>query len=164
MFCSRGPPSSRRDRAVRHLHIPHPPPPPAAAARRRRNVHKWHHEYTTVVCLSSEHAHPVEFAAGNLLPLIVGPIAVRSHLFTVWMWVFLRIYVSVEEHCGFAFPWSPVRLLPFMATPDGHDFHHSHNVGVYASQFVFWDRVCGTDKAYLEHLRKKREGAAKKGE
>lgn len=139
------------------------PPRLPGITQRRRNVHKWHHEYTTVVCVSSEHAHPVEFVLGNLLPLIVGPMVLKSHLFTVWMWVVLRVFISLEEHCSYAFPFSPVRLLPFGTTPDGHDFHHSHNVGVYASMFIFWDRLCGTDKPFLEHLRKKRLAGATAG-
>lgn len=118
-------------------------------------MHKWHHEYTTCVAIASEHAHPMEFLAGNLLPLIAGPLLLRAHLYTVWSWLLVRIFISVEEHCGYSFPWSPARLLPFGATPDGHDFHHSQNVGMYASMFVFWDRLCGTDGAFCAHLRKK---------
>jgi sterol desaturase/sphingolipid hydroxylase (fatty acid hydroxylase superfamily) len=112
-------------------------------------IHKVHHEYTQNVVSASEHAHPVEFVVGNLLPVITPVILLRMHLFAAAVFTGVRIFVSAEEHCGYAFPWSPVRLLPFQASVEGHDFHHSHNVGVYASQFVWWDRLMGTDAHFL---------------
>lgn len=88
------------------------------------HVHKVHHQYTHPVTQASEHAHPLEFIFGNLVPVIVPAILLKMHLFTAAFWVGLRIFVSAEEHCGYAFPWSPVRLLPFQASVEGHDFHH----------------------------------------
>lgn len=123
-------------------------------------VHKWHHNYETVVGLSSEHAHPLEFVAGNLIPVIAGPLLLRAHAFTLFIWVGLRVLISIDEHCGFTFPFSPVRLLPWGASAEGHDYHHSANTGMYASQFVFWDRLCGTDKTHIEHLERKAAAAA----
>ena len=117
-----------------------------------RNIHKTHHEYNhdgTAVS-ASEHAHPLEFILGNLLPVITPLLLLRAHLFTGVLFVALRVFVSAEEHCGYEFPWSPVRLLPFQACVSGHDYHHSHNTGVYASQFVWWDRALGTDRAFLQ--------------
>jgi hypothetical protein len=46
------------------------------------HVHKVHHAYSSVIALSSEHAHPLEYAVGNLLPVTLGPLLLRSHLFT----------------------------------------------------------------------------------
>lgn len=114
------------------------------------HIHKVHHEYHHPIALSSEHAHPVEFILGNLLPVIAGPIITKAHMFTIWCWILLRIAVSIDEHCGYAFPWSPVRLLPFGATADGHDYHHTHNDGIFASQFVWWDWLCGTEGRFHE--------------
>jgi sterol desaturase/sphingolipid hydroxylase (fatty acid hydroxylase superfamily) len=115
------------------------------------HIHKVHHEYHHPIALSSEHAHPVEFFLGNLVPVIAGPILLRSHVFTTWMWILVRIAVSIDEHCGYTFPWSPVRLLPFGATTDGHDFHHAHNKdAIFASQYVWWDALCGTDRGFHE--------------
>ena len=82
------------------------------------------------------------------------------HLSTFAAWVALRIFISAEEHCGYSFPWSPARLLPFQATPASHDFHHSMNMGCFASQFTWWDRICGTDKAWVAHLRKQAAAGA----
>lgn len=114
-------------------------------------IHKIHHEYYHPITLSSEHAHPIEFLVGNLFPLITGPTLLRSHMFTLWFWILIRIAVSIDEHCGYTFPWSFVRLIPFGATVDGHDFHHNqNNDAIFASQFTWWDALCGTDKGFHE--------------
>jgi len=113
-----------------------------------KSIHSWHHEYTSVIALSSEHAHPVEFALGNLLPVITGPLLMRSHMFTLWAFVFLRVVVSHDEHCGFNLPWSPVRILPFGSSANAHAWHHRYFDGMYASQFSFWDSIFATDKGF----------------
>jgi sterol desaturase/sphingolipid hydroxylase (fatty acid hydroxylase superfamily) len=58
------------------------------------------------------------------------------------------VAVSHDEHCGFTFPWSPVRLLPFGSSAAAHAWHHSHTDGMYASQFSWWDSALGTDVAF----------------
>ena len=35
------------------------------------------------------------------------------HLFSLWAWLFIRLYQTVEAHSGYDFPWSPTKLLPF---------------------------------------------------
>jgi sterol desaturase/sphingolipid hydroxylase (fatty acid hydroxylase superfamily) len=146
-------------------------------------IHKIHHEYRQPVALASEHAHPLEFLLGNLAPVMAGPVAsmalayvtrrpdLAMHAAALWLWVVARVAVSVDEHCGYGFPWSPVRLLPGGASAGGHDWHHSDTRGMYASQFAFWDAVYGTDAVYKQFLDKKRmsrtarsEGGKGKGE
>ncbi len=87
---------------------------------------------------------------GNLIPVIAGPILLRAHAATICAWVLVRIAVSIDEHSGYSFPWSPVHLLPFGASADGHDYHHSHNDGIYGSQFAWWDALCGTEGRFHE--------------
>ena len=114
-----------------------------------KHVHSWHHAYTNVVGPASEHAHPFEYSIGNLLPVVVGPLLFKVHLYTWFSFLLVRVLVSIDEHSGFTVPWSPVRLLPFGATAEGHAWHHSHTDGMFASQFAWWDSLLGTDKAYL---------------
>lgn len=47
-----------------------------------RHIHSWHHAFKSVIALSSENAHPVEYAVGNLAPVTLGPLLLRSHAFT----------------------------------------------------------------------------------
>ena len=117
-----------------------------------RTIHKLHHEYESVIGAASEHAHPVEFVLGNLAPVIMGPLLCRAHGSTLLLFLALRIAVSVEEHSGLSVPFSPLRVSPWGAMAAGHAWHHSHVVGVFASQFSWWDTLLGTDKAFLEWL------------
>jgi sterol desaturase/sphingolipid hydroxylase (fatty acid hydroxylase superfamily) len=62
----------------------------------------------------------------------------------------LRVVETVDAHSGFRFPFSPFSLLPFQGGSERHFFHHSHNVGSFGSFFNYWDRITGTDRAFLE--------------
>ena len=115
-------------------------------------VHKTHHEYSSVIGIASEHAHPLEFVMGNLLPVITGPLLLRAHAATTILFLMLRLAVSVEEHSGFALPWSPLRCSPWGALAEGHAWHHTHTVGVFASQFGWWDAAFGTSAAFERWL------------
>ena len=82
-------------------------------------IHKTHHAFSYNTVLASENAHPVEFLLGNLNPVIIPALLFKFHLATFSLWILLRIFISAEEHCGYAFPWSPCRLLPFQASVEG---------------------------------------------
>lgn len=147
------------------------------------HVHKEHHKFHQPWALASEYAHPVEFLLGNIVPVIAGPRLLAHayeatgwahfmpHTFTIMAWMLVRIATSIDNHGGYAFPWSPVRLLPSWLglSTDAHDFHHSRNTGLYASQFTFWDWAMGTDRTYATWLAAQvqaatsAEGAAKGG-
>jgi sterol desaturase/sphingolipid hydroxylase (fatty acid hydroxylase superfamily) len=116
-----------------------------------KHIHKIHHEYNLPIALASEHAHPLEFMFGNGLPVIVGPQLTMCHSFTFSVWILIRIATSIDNHCGYAFPLSPVRLLPFGSTAEGHDHHHAKNDGMIASEFTIADvlfRSLGTFRGW----------------
>lgn len=114
-------------------------------------MHKVHHSYKTSIGLASEYAHPIEFVFSNAIPFSVGPMVCGMHYWTFFMWSLLRVGETVDGHSGYEFPWSPYRLLPFSGSSTAHDFHHSHNIGNYASFFTWWDRWMQTDRAFLRH-------------
>ena len=121
-----------------------------------RLVHRMHHEWRAPIVLASEHAHVLEYVISNGVPVIVGPLLLRAHTFTVAIFVLVRVATSVDNHCGFAFPWSPVRLLPFGATAESHDFHHSSvSTGVFSSQFALLDALFETFGAFPEWRRRR---------
>jgi len=126
-------------------------------------VHKVHHDYGSVVGAASEHAHPLEFLLGNLVPAIGGTLLLRPHAATTAAFLALRVAVSVEEHSGFAFDASPLRVSPWAALAAGHAWHHAHTDGVYASQFCWLDAACGTDAAFLKWLEREGGGRAAAG-
>mmetsp|Transcript_19393 Transcript_19393/g.42122 ORF Transcript_19393/g.42122 Transcript_19393/m.42122 type:complete len:314 (-) Transcript_19393:10561-11502(-) len=117
--------------------------------------HKKHHEYKQNNVLSAQHFHPVDFFFSIAAPALLPTIIVRPHAFTQAMaglWIFTA---NLDDHLGYAFPWSPVRWFPFSAGTDAHEFHHSVNMGCYGSKLSLWDWVFQTDQVY-EQWRKKR--------
>jgi sterol desaturase/sphingolipid hydroxylase (fatty acid hydroxylase superfamily) len=98
-------------------------------------IHKKHHEYIVSVGIAAEHAHIVEFLTVNIGALMFGPMILRNrmHLFVLWSWLAYRVGDTVDQHGGYEFPWSPFSILPFATSAHYHDFHHTHNVGNYAS-------------------------------
>jgi methylsterol monooxygenase/4-alpha-methyl-delta7-sterol-4alpha-methyl oxidase len=102
--------------------------------------------------IASEYAHPVEYALGNLLPLSVGPLLLgpKMHILTLFAWYAVRTGETLDGHCGYEFSWSPYRLVPFSGSSEYHDWHHSENIGNYASFFRIWDTVFGTNKDFYK--------------
>ncbi len=78
--------------------------------------------------------------------LLYGPV----HISTLVSWFILRIWDANIGHSGYDFSWAPVQLLPFCTNDEFHDFHHSKNVGNYASHFRFWDMIFGTNKDFTK--------------
>lgn len=81
-----------------------------------RHIHKKHHEWTAPIGVTSIYAHPVEHIVSNLLPPVVGPLLMGSHIATAIMWFTLAIVSTTISHCGYHFP--------FLPSPEAHDFHH----------------------------------------
>ena len=111
-------------------------------------VHKWHHQFHHSVGLAAECAHPLEFYFGNLLPVFAGPLLVRAHAFTFWVWLAVRVFETCDAHSGYEFAWSPARLTPFASSAAAHDYHHAHNKGCFGSMFSVLDALYGTDAEF----------------
>lgn len=122
-------------------------------------IHKLHHTYNTTVGIAAEYSHPIEFIFGAVLPGSVGAMILgkNMHFCTMLLWTIMRIFESMDGHCGYEFSWSPYRLIPFSSSATYHDFHHSHNLGNYSSFFSFWDTIFDSNSAYYKHLNKERE-------
>jgi len=45
--------------------------------------------------------------------------SVTQFQFAVWILV-----TNLDDHCGYSFPWSPVRWFPFASLTEQHEFHH----------------------------------------
>jgi hypothetical protein len=67
--------------------------------------------YATPFGLTSEYAHPAEILFLGFAT-VVGPALTGPHLFTLWLWMVLRVLETVEAHSGYHFPWSPSNFLP----------------------------------------------------
>lgn len=74
--------------------------------------HAIHHKYSAPFALATQ-------CLGGWELLTVGfwttlnPILLKCHLLTTWAFMVVHVYVSVEDHCGYDFPWSSSRIIPF---------------------------------------------------
>jgi sterol desaturase/sphingolipid hydroxylase (fatty acid hydroxylase superfamily) len=112
--------------------------------------HKVHHEYKNNDILAAQHFHPIDFFISIASPVLLTTVFVRPHAFTQFMaglWIFTA---NLDDHIGYAFPWSPVRWFPLSAGTDAHEFHHQVNMGCYGSKFQIWDAIFQTDKVYKD--------------
>ncbi|RLO13664.1 hypothetical protein DYB28_012005 [Aphanomyces astaci] len=108
-----------------------------------------HHEYAAPFGIAAEYAHPIEtmlLGVGTFL----GPLLLTRHLLTLWVWLAVRLFETIDDHSGYELPWAWSNFLPFWAGPVHHDFHHEKFDGNYASVFTVWDYVFGTDGAFRQ--------------
>ncbi|OQR86149.1 hypothetical protein ACHHYP_10941 [Achlya hypogyna] len=118
-------------------------------------VHKVHHEYAAPFGIAAEYAHPIEtmfLGIGTFL----GPLLLTRHLLTLWVWLAVRLYETVDDHSGYELPFALSAYIPFWGGPVHHDFHHEKFDGNYSSVFTVWDWVFGTDKAFRAAQEEKR--------
>ncbi|KAL3827546.1 hypothetical protein ACHAXA_002043 [Cyclostephanos tholiformis] len=110
--------------------------------------HKVHHEYKRNSILSAQHFNPVDYLFSIAGPVLLTSALVRPHGITqlqIGLWIFTA---NLDDHLGYAFPWSPVRWFPTAAGTDEHEFHHCINMGIYGHKLTLWDHVFGTYKVY----------------
>jgi sterol desaturase/sphingolipid hydroxylase (fatty acid hydroxylase superfamily) len=127
-------------------------------------IHKIHHEFAAPTGLAAEYAHPVEtFFTG--VGTVLGPLLFARHLLSVWVFLFLRLWETVDDHSGYDLPWNVTKLIPFWAGSHHHDFHHrtatGQRAGNFASVFTVWDRVFGTDGDYRRYCQQQRDKQSK---
>jgi len=113
-----------------------------------KSIHKKHHEWTAPVGVVSIYAHPVEYALSNVMPLVLGPTLMTSHLLTTWIWFTMAVMTTIIHHSGYH--------LPFFPSNEFHDFHHLKFTCNYG--LTGWlDYLHGTDKLYSNTVQKRRD-------
>jgi len=98
--------------------------------------HKQHHEWTSPLAVVAMYAHPAEHLFSFLLPMFVGPLLMGSHLAVMLVWMIMGTFNAVNSHCGLH--------LPFMPSPEAHDFHHQRFTEIFGVLGVL-DYLHGTD-------------------
>jgi sterol desaturase/sphingolipid hydroxylase (fatty acid hydroxylase superfamily) len=122
-----------------------------------RSIHKVHHEFRSPVALAAAYAHPIEFIVGDIIPLMLPPILLRSHLLLFWIWTIFGNISTQIHHSGYRFPWTYEHVTE---QPDFHDFHHENFVGNYGV-LGFYDWLFGTNASWIQRkqLLKKAQAA-----
>ena len=78
--------------------------------------HKIHHEYKINTTLAAQHNHPIDYLISVGGPAILSLALVSgAHSITQFQWLLWSMYANLDDHVGYAFPWSPVRWFPFSA-------------------------------------------------
>ncbi|KAF7374114.1 Methylsterol monooxygenase [Mycena sanguinolenta] len=135
-------------------------------------IHKIHHKYSAPFGLAAEYAHPAEVAilgTGTIGgPLIYCAVTRDFHLFSMYIWMTLRLFQAIDAHSGYGtypavlivrqgrtklidiadFPWSLQHWVPFWSGAEHHDFHHMAFTNNFSTSFRWWDRIFGTDDKY----------------
>jgi len=123
-----------------------------------KHIHKIHHKHSAPFGLAAEYAHPAEvfiLGAGTITgPLLYCYITRNLHIFTVYVWITLRLFQAIDAHSGYDFPWSLQHILPFWSGAEHHDFHHMAFTNNYSTSFRWWDRIFGTDDKYLAYRKR----------
>jgi sterol desaturase/sphingolipid hydroxylase (fatty acid hydroxylase superfamily) len=78
------------------------------------------------------------------------------HIVTTTAWLIYRILLTSDLHSGYEFPWDVYKLLPFSAPASYHDYHHSHNVGNFASSFMLIEALNGNNDEYYKFMANKK--------
>lgn len=108
--------------------------------------HSRHHRLYVPYAFGALYNHPVEGflldTAGTGVGFLTSGMTNRQ---SMWFFTFSTIK-TVDDHCGYAFPWDPLQHLT-ANNAAYHDIHHqSWGIKNNFSQpfFTFWDRFMGT--------------------
>jgi len=113
-----------------------------------RHYHSLHHEIRYTFSVASEYSHPVEFSL-SVTTVLVGPLILQSHIFTMYLYMVLQMAETTLAHCGY-------QLIPSNCLLDSreHAYHHSHIQSMYGSWFTLVDKLFKTDIQYKQYKEK----------
>ncbi|KAF9303582.1 hypothetical protein BGZ74_003467 [Mortierella antarctica] len=120
-----------------------------------KRFHKQHHLYTAPIGIAAIYCHPLEHFMCNLAPLLLGPIVMKSHVLTLWLWITIGQTNAINSHCGFQ--------LPLFPSPLAHDYHHERfNVNYGPVGVLDWLHNTAGSRAVAEEKKRLRDAEAKK--
>ncbi|CAF0855262.1 unnamed protein product [Adineta steineri] len=114
-----------------------------------KHIHKKHHIFKQPTGVVFIIADPWELLLQNQLAVWIAPIFLKEkHLFTICLWIFIRIYQTINAHSGYDLPYiSAQYYLPWLMSGTlQHDYHHQHAKMNYGSFLTLWDRFMNTHR------------------
>ncbi|XP_072113250.1 cholesterol 25-hydroxylase-like protein 2 [Mobula birostris] len=129
--------------------------------------HAIHHEYYAPFSWSTQYLSAWELISVGFWTTI-DPIILQCHSLTAFTFMILNVWIAVEDHSGYDFPWALHNIIPFGLWGGSvkHDAHHQKPQYNFAPYFSHWDWLCGTCCEYKRspaclEMEKKRRKASK---
>ncbi|CAF3453282.1 SUR2 protein [Fusarium graminearum PH-1] len=110
------------------------------------HFHSRHHRLYVPYAYGALYNHPVE---GFLLDTLGAAVAFKVTRMTLRQGILffsMSTIKTVDDHCGYAFPWDPLQLVT-SNNAEYHDIHHQHyGIKTNFAQpfFTFWDTLLDT--------------------
>ncbi|CAF1256163.1 unnamed protein product [Rotaria sp. Silwood1] len=92
-----------------------------------KHIHRKHHLFKQPTGIVFVLANPWESLLQNQLAVWFVPIFFKEkHLFTICLWIFIRVYQIINTHSGYDLPYiSPQYYFPWLMSGRlQHDYHH----------------------------------------
>jgi sterol desaturase/sphingolipid hydroxylase (fatty acid hydroxylase superfamily) len=116
-------------------------------------IHKEHHVYKQPTGVVSVLSDSIESIVQNQVGVwLVPALLPEKHIFTLMLWLAIRVYQTVNAHCGYDFPYVSTQYWApwLMGGARAHDYHHQYGKWNYGSFFTIWDRIMGTYRCHIE--------------
>jgi len=122
-----------------------------------KHFHSVHHRLYVPFAFGSLYGHPFEGAIlDGLGATLSHTLAGMTDRQAILLFAFAT-YKTVDDHCGYYFPWHPIHML-FGNNAEYHDIHHQH-AGIKSNYsqplFIHWDVILGT-RMTMEQLQAKK--------
>ncbi|KAJ3129390.1 hypothetical protein HK098_001491 [Nowakowskiella sp. JEL0407] len=112
-----------------------------------RKFHSVHHELTAPFAFGALYNHPLESFLMDIVGSGLTSVILDMHPWTASIFYCISTLKTVDDHCGYLFPWHPLHIL-FPNNAKFHDIHHwGRGVRYNYSQpfFTWWDHWMGTE-------------------
>lgn len=96
--------------------------------------------------------HPLDNLFVNWYPPHFALWLFGLHVWDYWVFMIGAVLLGLDDHGGYAFPFSPFRLFPGQPSAEWHLFHHFGS-GNYSKDF--WDGTFKTDREYKKFLEQR---------
>ena len=95
-------------------------------------IHKDHHSYRKNSFALVNHYLLSSEVCIFIIPAIIGPILLQSHIYIVWMYMIWTNFIGTYGHSGYDF-----KLLNIFVNPRDHDNHHKYPKTNFSTGFCY---------------------------
>ena len=97
-----------------------------------KHFHSWHHRLYVPYAFGALYNHPVEGFILDSLGAAIAELITGLSMRQAMVLFTLSTFKTVDDHCGYNFPWDPLQLMSGN-NADYHDIHHQVSLMVFVS-------------------------------